>query len=190
MRRKILTLIVVGAALCSIIAADPTTPVKLTLRTDVPENYGIVFPEGLRIDSLVMSLKGRQEETMKLLDDGSYHIGSFADYPDGLDLELLYYGNFSSPYDVFLSVSASEDGWEGLTASETIPVTVAFNAPDAVPEGVDLDFHDESTVRLTVDRIGPQRGLEVLDMKILWNDSLSIVPGAYATDLNIELTAI
>lgn len=184
MKRAILILLVTIIAISSVLA---DSPVKLTLRASVPEDYGIIFPAGLRIDNLVLSLKGENEENFELLGDGSYYAGSISDYPDGLRFRLLYYGNSATPYDVVLSVEAMSGWRKEFGDNEEMPIYIYFEELISSPDGVFVSFIDDTNVRLVIDRIGPQRGLEVLDLVVSWDESLTAAQGEYAADLNFSV---
>ena len=162
-------------------------PAKLTLTTSVPKDYGIVFPSGFRIDNLVFSLKGENADNFEILEDGSYYVGSISDYPDGLRFRLLYYGNSAVPYDVLLHVDALSGWKQEITDENEIPIYIYFEEPASVPDGVTVNFVDDTNVHLIIDRIGPQRGLEVLDLVVGWDESLTAMDGEYSADLNFTL---
>ena len=92
--------------------------------------------------------------------DNEIHKSELA---EGLSMNVLYYGNLPGEYSVMLSADF---------LPEESDSSVCFIVPETAEEAVDLNLDDSSSVRVSINEIGPQEGLEIMDMQVSTDDAL------------------
>ena len=173
------------------VAAIPEGLVAVS--TIVPVDYGVVFPaDGLRLDRLYLALEAAGGDRNYLTtDDTTIHTGLITDHPDGMVFHFLFYGNLATTYQVMITADAGS----GLVLQSgddtfTIPVDVSFQEPEDENDNVVLEILDGNTAMLQVDTVGAVSALDVLELRVKWEDSPEIIAGDYMADLSLELTTI
>ena len=166
---------------------------KLSFIAEVPDDFGVSIPaDSIRLDRLVFALDLESEDFNYLVSNKDLYIGDISEYPEGITLNLLYYGNLSYPYDVVIST----DSGRGLAAilednaAVNIPLFVKIEESSELNEGVVVSQIDENNTRLTIDPTGLRQGDNVLDVNINWDATAALRPGRYHADLSFELTSI
>ena len=177
--------------LVGVFAAEDTR--ALTVSTVVPVDYGVVFPaDGLRLDRLYLALEAAGGDRNYLTtDDTTIHTGLITDHPDGMVFHFLFYGNLATTYQVMITADAGS-GLVLQSGDETfnIPVDVLFQEPEEEHENVLLEILDDATAVLQVDTSGAVSALDVLELKVKWDDSPEFIAGDYIADLSLELTTM
>lgn len=191
MRRLIIATIMTLVLLVGVFAAEDTR--ALTVSTVVPVDYGVVFPaDGLRLDRLYLALEAAGGDRNYLTtDDTTIHTGLITDHPDGMVFHFLFYGNLATTYQVMITADAGS----GLVLQSgddtfTIPVYVSFQEPEEENDNVVLEILDGNTAILQVDTVGAVSALDVLELRVKWEDSPEIIAGDYMADLSLELTTM
>lgn len=191
MRRLIIATIMTLVVLVGVFAAEDTR--ALTVSTVVPVDYGVVFPaDGLRLDRLYLALEAAGGDRNYLTtDDTTIHTGLITDHPDGMVFHFLFYGNLATTYQVMITADAGS----GLVLQSgddtfTIPVDVSFQEPEDENDNVVLEILDGNTAILQVDTVGAVSALDVLELRVKWEDSPEIIAGDYMADLSLELTTM
>lgn len=191
MRRLIIAAIMTLVVLVGVFAAEDTR--ALTVSTVVPVDYGVVFPaDGLRLDRLYLALEAAGGDRNYLTtDDTTIHTGLITDHPDGMVFHFLFYGNLATTYQVMITADAGS----GLVLQSgddtfTIPVDVSFQEPKEENDNVVLEILDGNTAMLQVDTAGAVSALDVLELRVKWEDSPEIIAGDYMADLSLELTTM
>ena len=105
--------------------------------------------------------------------------------------QFLFYGNLATTYQVMVSADAGS----GLVLQNgdetfTIPVDVAFQAPEEENPDVVLEILDDTTAMLQVDTLGAVSAMDVLELRVRWEDSPEFIAGDYIADLSLELTTL
>ena len=130
-----------------------------SLNAVVPGNFGVAYPEdGIRMDNLVFLLEDSNESSF--IFDNEIHKSELA---EGLSMNVLYYGNLPGEYSVMLSADF---------LPEESDSSVCFSVPETAEEAVDLNLVESSRVRVSINEIGPQEGLEIMDMQVSTDDAL------------------
>lgn len=191
MRRLIISTILTLVVLVGVFAAEDTR--ALTVSTVVPVDYGVVFPaDGLRLDRLYLALEAAGGDRNYLTtEDTTIHTGLITDHPDGMVFHFLFYGNLATTYQVMITADAGS----GLVLQSgddtfTIPVDVSFQEPEEENDNVVLEILDGNTAMLQVDTVGAVSALDVLELRVKWEDSPEIIAGDYMADLSLELTTM
>lgn len=191
MRRLIISTILTLVVLVGVFAAEDTR--ALTVSTIVPVDYGVVFPaDGLRLDRLYLALEASGGDRNYLTtDDTTIHTGLITDHPDGMVFHFLFYGNLATTYQVMITADAGS----GLVLQSgddtfTIPVDVSFQEPEEENDNVVLEILDGNTAMLQVDTAGAVSALDVLELRVKWENSPEIIAGDYMADLSFELTTM
>lgn len=191
MRRLIISTFLTLVVLVGVFAAEDTR--TLTVSTIVPVDYGVVFPaDGLRLDRLYLALEAAGGDRNYLTtDDTTIHTGLITDHPDGMVFHFLFYGNLATTYQVMITADAGS----GLVLQSgddtfTIPVDVSFQEPEEENDNVVLEILDGNTAMLQVDTVGAVSALDVLELRVKWEDSPEIIAGDYMADLSLELTTM
>lgn len=191
MRRLIISTILTLVVLVGVFAAEDTR--ALTVSTVVPVDYGVVFPaDGLRLDRLYLALEAAGGDRNYLTtEDTTIHTGLITDHPDGMVFQFLFYGNLATTYQVMITADAGS----GLVLQSgddtfTIPVDVSFQEPEEENDNVVLEILDGNTAMLQVDTVGAVSALDVLELRVKWEDSPEIIAGDYMADLSLELTTM
>ena len=166
---------------------------RLSFVADVPDDFGVNIPsDSVRLDRLVFALDSEFSDLNYLASNNDLYIGDVTKYPEGITLNLLYYGNLSYPYDVVISTNSGR----GLSAilegdaTASIPLFVKIEESEELSDGVAVSEIDENNTRLTIDPTGLRQGDNVLDVNINWDASATLLPGRYHADLSFELTSI
>ena len=172
MRKSIMAVIIILLFISNAYAAEETK--SLAVSTIVPVDYGVVFPaDGLRLDRLYLALEAAGGDRNYLTtDDTTIHTGLITDHPDG-----------------------TADAGSGLVLQSgddtfTIPVDVSFQEPEEENDNVVLEILDGNTAMLQVDTVGAVSALDVLELRVKWEDSPEIIAGDYMADLSFELTTM
>lgn len=191
MRRLIISTVLTLVVLVGVFAAEDTR--ALTVSTVVPVDYGVVFPaDGLRLDRLYLALEAAGGDRNYLTtEDTTIHTGLITDHPDGMVFHFLFYGNLATTYQVMITADAGS----GLVLQSgddtfTIPVDVSFQEPEEENDNVVLEILDGNTAMLQVDTVGAVSALDVLELRVKWEDSPEIIAGDYMADLSLELTTM
>lgn len=185
MRRLLLAILILAISF-SVFASDNTQ--SLVLETFVPENYGINVPdEALKLDQFVFEFES-ESGIGEILTDSRFSIGNFENsYMQ--EFTLLYYGNLSQDYSVRISADTGE-GFilQSAESEDSIPVLVKFEEPDDKPEDIVVVCDEEYARASVFIPSGKQRrGVEALDMVVLWTDAMDLLPGKYDLTVDIEL---
>ena len=191
MRKSIMAVIIILLFISNAYAAEETK--SLAVSTIVPVDYGVVFPaDGLRLDRLYLALEAAGGDRNYLTtDDTTIHTGLITDHPDGMVFHFLFYGNLATTYQVMITADAGS----GLVLQSgddtfTIPVDVSFQEPEDENDNVVLEILDGNTAMLQVDTVGAVSALDVLELRVKWEDSPEIIAGDYIADLSLELTTM
>ena len=191
MRKTCITVAILLLILVNAFALEDSR--SLSVSTVVPVDYGVVFPaDGLRLDRLYLALETAGGDRNYLTtDDTTIHTGLISDHPDGMVFQFLFYGNLATTYQVMITADAGS-GLVLQSGDETfnIPVDVFFQEPEEEHENVLLEILDDSTAVLQVDTSGAVSALDVLELKVKWDDSPEFIAGDYIADLSLELTTI
>lgn len=191
MRKTCITVAILLLILVNAFALEDSR--SLSVSTVVPVDYGVVFPaDGLRLDRLYLALEvGEGDRNYLTTDDTTINTGLITDHPDGMVFQFLFYGNLATTYQVMVSADAGS-GLVLQNGDETfnIPVDVLFQEPEEEHENVLLEILDDSTAVLQVDTSGAVSALDVLELKVKWDDSPEFIAGDYIADLSLELTTI
>ena len=170
------------------VSAIPET--EIVIATDIPEDYGIEFPRALHLDHLYFSTEEAPTER-RFVRSMTIDAGETDRDGGNYELNLLYYGNLSRPYDIVLS--AESVGGFRLKDSqivENIPLDVRFERPETLSDEIEVDINDDGSAHLSVNAIGPVRGVEVLDMVCTWIPASDTVPGEYIADIVVRMEAL
>lgn len=188
MKRIIFSILLLFVIVFSIFAEGKT----LQISTTVPEDFGVVFPEeALRLDRLVLAMEASSGDRSFLKEDGNIDAGSIEEHPDGITLKFFYYGNLSYPYSVIVKADSGSGFLHDVNdETETIPMNTSFIEPAVVPVGVSLDIYDSNTVGLTVSQKGAVSAMEVLNLRIAWDNTPDFLPGEYIADLSLTLSVV
>lgn len=191
MRKSIMAVMIILLFISNAYAAEETK--SLAVSTIVPVDYGVVFPaDGLRLDRLYLALEAAGGDRNYLTtDDTTIHTGLITDHPDGMVFHFLFYGNLATTYQVMITADAGS----GLVLQSgddtfTIPVDVSFQEPEDENDNVVLEILDGNTAMLQVDTVGAVSALDVLELRVKWEDSPEIIAGDYMADLSLELTTM
>lgn len=188
MRKTCITVAILLLILVNAFALEDSR--SLSVSTVVPVDYGVVFPaDGLRLDRLYLALEvGEGDRNYLTTDDTTINTGLITDHPDGMVFQFLFYGNLATTYQVMVSADAGS-GLVLQNGDETfnIPVDVLFQEPEEEHENVLLEILDDSTAVLQVDTSGAVSALDVLELKVKWDDSPEFIAGDYIADLSLEL---
>lgn len=188
MRKTCITVAILLLILVNAFALEDSR--SLSVSTVVPVDYGVVFPaDGLRLDRLYLALETAGGDRNYLTtDDTTIHTGLISDHPDGMVFQFLFYGNLATTYQVMITADAGS-GLVLQSGDETfnIPVDVLFQEPEEEHENVLLEILDDSTAVLQVDTSGAVSALDVLELKVKWDDSPEFIAGDYIADLSLEL---
>ena len=191
MRKACITITIILLIISDVFAAEESK--SLAVSTIVPVDYGVAFPsDGLRLDRLYLALETAGGDRNYLTtDDTTIHTGLISDHPDGMVFQFLFYGNLATTYQVMITADAGS-GLVLQSGDETfnIPVDVSFQEPEEEIENVLLEILDDSTAVLQVDTSGAVSALDVLELKVKWDDSPEFIAGDYIADLSLELTTI
>lgn len=191
MRKTCITVAILLLILVNAFALEDSR--SLSVSTVVPVDYGVVFPaDGLRLDRLYLALETAGGDRNYLTtDDTTIHTGLISDHPDGMVFQFLFYGNLATTYQVMITADAGS-GLVLQNGDETfnIPVDVLFQEPEEEHENVLLEILDDSTAVLQVDTSGAVSALDVLELKVKWDDSPEFIAGNYIADLSLELTTM
>lgn len=179
-------LILILLSMFSMVGAQPEK--SLTLKTIIPEDYGITVPDVLKLDRLVFAIRLEDGNTSlverNLIDTGISNEGD-----NSMEIVLLYYGNLETPYDVYLRVDPGlgfvcEDG---PSYAPTFPVHVALSQPEEFMDNAELDVYDDGFARLTVLPNGPIRGEEAVLVSLGWDAGRNMPPGKYSAEIWLSL---
>lgn len=188
MRKACITITIILLIITDVFAAEESK--SLAVSTIVPVDYGVAFPsDGLRLDRLYLALETAGGDRNYLTtDDTTIHTGLITDHPDGMVFQFLFYGNLATTYQVMITADAGS-GLVLQSGDETfnIPVDVLFQEPEEEHENVLLEILDDSTAVLQVDTSGAVSALDVLELKVKWDDSPEFIAGDYIADLSLEL---
>lgn len=191
MRKTCITVAILLLILVNAFALEDSR--SLSVSTVVPVDYGVVFPaDGLRLDRLYLALEvGEGDRNYLTTDDTTINTGLITDHPDGMVFQFLFYGNLATTYQVMVSADAGS----GLVLQNgdetfTIPVDVAFQAPEEENPDVVLEILDDTTAMLQVDTLGAVSAMDVLELRVRWEDSPEFIAGDYIADLSLELTTL
>ena len=191
MRKTCITVAILLLILVNAFALEDSR--SLSVSTVVPVDYGVVFPaDGLRLDRLYLALETAGGDRNYLTtDDTTIHTGLISDHPDGMVFQFLFYGNLATTYQVMITADAGS----GLVLQNgdetfTIPVDVAFQAPEEENPDVVLEILDDTTAMLQVDTLGAVSAMDVLELRVRWEDSPEFIAGDYIADLSLELTTL
>lgn len=188
MRKACITITIILLIITDVFAAEESK--SLAVSTIVPVDYGVAFPsDGLRLDRLYLALETAGGDRNYLTtDDTTIHTGLISDHPDGMVFQFLFYGNLATTYQVMITADAGS-GLVLQSGDETfnIPVDVLFQEPEEEHENVLLEILDGSTAVLQVDTSGAVSALDVLELKVKWDDSPEFIAGDYIADLSLEL---
>lgn len=191
MRKTCITVAILLLILVNAFALEDSR--SLSVSTVVPVDYGVVFPaDGLRLDRLYLALETAGGDRNYLTtDDTTIHTGLITDHPDGMVFQFLFYGNLATTYQVMITADAGS-GLVLQSGDETfnIPVDVSFQEPEEEHENVLLEILDDATAVLQVDTSGAVSALDVLELKVKWDDSPEFIAGDYIADLSLELTTM
>lgn len=191
MRKACIMIIIILLIIADVFAAEESK--SLVVSTVVPVDYGVAFPsDGLRLDRLYLALETAGGDRNYLTtDDTTIHTGLISDHPDGMVFQFLFYGNLATTYQVMITADAGS-GLVLQSGDETfnIPVDVLFQEPEEEHENVLLEILDDSTAVLQVDTSGAVSALDVLELKVKWDDSPEFIAGNYIADLSLELTTM
>lgn len=169
------------------VSAIPET--EIAIATDIPEDYGIEFPRALHLDHLFFSTEDAPTER-RFVRSMTIDAGETDRDGGNYELNLLYYGNLSRPYDIVLSAE-SVGGFRLKDAQSVgnIPLDVRFERPDTLSDEIEVDINDDGSAHLTIYNPGPIRGTEVLNMIFTWNAVSNVIPGEYIADVVIRMEA-
>lgn len=191
MRKACITITIILLIITDVFAAEESK--SLAVSTIVPVDYGVAFPsDGLRLDRLYLALETAGGDRNYLTtDDTTIHTGLITDHPDGMVFQFLFYGNLATTYKVMITADAGS----GLVLQSgddtfTIPVDVSFQEPEEENDNVVLEILDGNTAMLQVDTAGAVSALDVLELRVKWEDSPEIIAGDYMADLSFELTTM
>lgn len=191
MKRFYVSLLLLVFSVICIFAADEIKTLEVS--AIVPLDYGVVFPDdGLCIDRLYLAMESAEgDRTFLSVNNSSVNAGLITEYPEGMVFQFLFYGNLSHPYQVMISADAGK----GLVLQSednqsSIPVVLGFEIPEVGHENVDLQLLDDTTAMLHVETLGAVSALDVLELRIRWDESPEFIPGNYKADLSLELTVI
>ena len=191
MRKACIMIIIILLIIADVFAAEESK--SLVVSTVVPVDYGVAFPsDGLRLDRLYLALETAGGDRNYLTtDDTTIHTGLISDHPDGMVFQFLFYGNLATTYQVMIPADAGS-GLVLQSGDETfnIPVDVLFQEPEEEHENVLLEILDDATAVLQVDTSGAVSALDVLELKVKWDDSPEFIAGDYIADLSLELTTM
>ena len=191
MRKACIMIIIILLIIADVFAAEESK--SLVVSTVVPVDYGVAFPsDGLRLDRLYLALETAGGDRNYLTtDDTTIHTGLISDHPDGMVFQFLFYGNLATTYQVMITADAGS-GLVLQSGDETfnIPVDVLFQEPEEEHENVLLEILDDATAVLQVDTSGAVSALDVLELKVKWDDSPEFIAGDYIADLSLELTTM
>ena len=177
MRKSIMAVMIILLFISNAYAAEETK--SLAVSTIVPVDYGVVFPaDGLRLDRLYLALEAAGGDRNYLTTDDT-------------TIHFLFYGNLATTYQVMITADAGS----GLVLQSgddtfTIPVDVSFQEPEEENDNVVLEILDGNTAMLQVDTAGAVSALDVLELRVKWEDSPEIIAGDYMADLSLELTTM
>ena len=158
---------------------------KITLMTDIPEDYGIEFPEATHIDHLYFGFENAPTER-DLVRSQIIDVGHDEDYR----LTLYYFGNLSGNYDVRLTAE-SEGGFRHVEhSSDPIPLDVHFEVPEVLEDDVDVDINLNGSSDVRIHPTGPVRGKKVVDMVFTWDAGSNAFPGEYIADVFIRMETV
>lgn len=147
----------------------------------IPEDHGIIFPDNvLRLDHLFFSMDNVLIDEEETTDVGMDLSNSFI-------VDIIYYGNLSSDYEVTLSANASSGWLSGDNPLEYIPINISFReflGENGIKSTV-VDSDD--SLDISVPASGPIRGQKVGEMIVSWESGLVLQPGMYDMELNLSL---
>lgn len=188
MRRIIISVLVVFLVVLPL----PAVEKSLNFSASVPEDFGVYIPSNsVRLDRLVFAFDNELHDFDYLVEHSDLYIGDITDYPNGIELAVLYYGNLSYTYDVVIST----DTGRGLVSIDGIdkgsfPLYVTISEPSNALNSVEVTKLDENNTHLRIEPSGLVQGEKILDLDIRWDESLIDFPGTYRADLSFELMTI
>ena len=185
--RKLISLMFLIVFVAGLCAADISTQ-ELILEAMVPENYGIHVPDdALKLDQFLFEFS-TEVGTSELLTDSHFSVGSFEDV-NMQTFTLIYYGNLSNEYNVEIRAGSSK-GFvnQDLDNVVSIPVQIKYSEPEDKPADIEITDDEEYGVcSIVIPPAGPRRGVDVVNLDILWDSQRDLYPGSYEMTLNIEL---
>lgn len=188
MMRKVFCMIAILVSVCFGLYADDT---KMDLNLELPEDYGITFPiNGVRLDHFYVSVLNSAGE-YALLTEADYDTVAALNSRGELQFTLLYYGNQSKPYTVRISTNPTVD-FVGTFDGEmlSIPAKVILTANEDAEDDVEIVSVDDSVMDVLIPSTGARRAEPVADVKILWETREDTRPGAYSSEVVLNLSAL
>ena len=176
--------------LIMILASIPLSAVpesKISLVTDIPEDYGIEFPEAVHIDHLYFGVEENPTERdfirLPIIEVGNTSGGDTGYYR----LNLYYFGNMSGAYDVKLSAESVGGFRLAGSTAESIPLDVRFEIPEVLQDSFDVEINPDGSAQIAISPEGPVRGREVVNMVFSWDAGGNAVPGEYVADVFVRM---
>ena len=182
MIRKTITIMIV-LLMPFFLFAVGRTDASLYFTAEVPEDWGILYPEdALRLDSLFFEIRGTEEDGSLVGKDGSIKT-VFLGGHDSVTLDILYYGKKSETYRFEITALESDD-WQ--SGGEPIDVDVSF-LPYVGNDGIisTTPYSDGSSLIVEIPATGPRRGEKCGSVVVAWTSDMDIAPGAY--DMSVDL---
>lgn len=168
-------------------SAIPET--ELVLTTEIPEDYGIEFPEAIHLDHLYFSVQ-TTPTVRDFIRTDTIDTGSITSSDGYYRLKLLYYGNLSRPYNVMLSAESDGGFRSSDHTADSIPLDIRFERPGIMDDAFSVDINDDGSAHLHINTDGPVRGVEALDMIFTWTPASDTVPGEYVADIVVRMEAM
>lgn len=165
---------------------------ELTFTATVPDDYGVVVPDGvLMFDRFAINIKGIGEHDFLLSQDLLY-LGDILEAEENeMNFSMLYYGNLGRPYDVKIEIDPGHGWyfWQGETQYR-IPISISYSSPIDLDEDIYLWDVEEDAVRVSILPSGPKTASPVVDVKMAWEGTRDLVPGVYQTDLKVKVDVV
>lgn len=166
------------------------TEKPMVIRTHIPEDYGVSFPEGaMRLDHMVFQLQLETGTETLFEKDGIFTLSSLSSGEGSLSLSLLYYGNQSERFSAIIKVEVG-DGWIGKMGERSIPITVVFEEKEEREEGIESKELGEGVLEMSVLPQGPRNGVEFANLNFIWSLGRNEWAGDYEAVVNISMEVI
>lgn len=187
MIRKIVVIFVFLLSMISLYAEE-----ELTFTATVPEDYGVVMPEGvLMFDKFAINIEVSNEHEFLLMQDMLY-LGDIVEAEvNSLDFTMLYYGNLAQPYDVRIEIDPGYGWYLWQDAEEyRIPISVGYSRPSNLSSDVYLTGVENDSAHVAVMPSGPKAALPVLNVNMTWEGDRNLIPGVYQADLKVKVDVL
>ena len=198
-RSCILALLLIFLVLVPVAASNSYSN-TLHIVAEVPENFGVSFPEkAIRFGDFVFEVKldvttdfeldGKDGRALVTSDTIS--IGEIQPGADSFNFTLVYYGNLSKPYSSEILIDPNIVWFlESDQLVVDVPIRVTLTKSERCDGDIICISSRDGQTYIEIPPSGPRDGIPVVDVSVEWDGGYDLKPGKYTTELKLDMRVL